>query len=340
MKILYGYMAGANLGHWISQYGNRDENHWDNYIQETDIARMKSWGLDHIRLPVDYFIFEKDESPGVYLDKGLAYIDKTILWCKKYSMNMVLDLHHAPGYFFGDGNKNLLFTDLASQKRFLDIWKMFAERYKNEGDNLIFELLNELVWSDSSSWNELWQKAVECILKISPQRRIIVGGNNYNSINELKNLTVSENDRVLYTFHFYEPFLFTHQRAPWVENNRRWQKSVTYPYNPEDHLEYYGGRLPDSYKGRKLIDKNFIESYMSPAFEFSEKYGKTLYCGEYGVISNADDESAVRWLSDMADVLLNHGIGRAVWSYRGFSSITSNDNQSFNPKMVEAISRK
>ena len=60
--------------------------------------------------------------------------------------------------FLGDGNKNLLFTDLASQKRFLDIWKMFAERYKNEGDNLIFELLNELVWSDSSSWNELWQK--------------------------------------------------------------------------------------------------------------------------------------------------------------------------------------
>lgn len=54
-----------------------------------------------------------------------------------------LDLHHAPGFFFGNGAKNDLFTSEASRKRYLDIWRMFAERYSSEGDNLIFELLNE-----------------------------------------------------------------------------------------------------------------------------------------------------------------------------------------------------
>ena len=42
----------------------------------------------------------------------------------------------------------------------------------------------------------------------------------------------------------------------------------------------------------------------------------------------------------MADLMLSHGIGHAVWSYRGFSAITSPDNRSFDKAMVDAISRK
>ena len=53
---LDGYMTGCNLGHWISQYGRKGAEHWDTYITEPDFARMADWGVDHIRLPVDYFI--------------------------------------------------------------------------------------------------------------------------------------------------------------------------------------------------------------------------------------------------------------------------------------------
>ena len=141
MKKLEGYMAGANLGHWLSQYGSKSDEHWSTYITEPDIARMRGWGLDHVRVPVDYFLFERDEEPGVYDEKRLAYIDRTLEWCRKNGMNMILDLHHAPGFFFGNGAKNDLFTSEASRKRYLDIWRMFAERYSSEGDNLIFELL-------------------------------------------------------------------------------------------------------------------------------------------------------------------------------------------------------
>ena len=108
-----GYIAGANLGHWISQYGNKSHEHFKSYIQEKDIARMASWGMDHVRVPVDYFIFESDSNPGTYLESGLVYIDNCLGWCKKNGMNMVLDLHHAPGFFFGDGDKNCLMEDAA-----------------------------------------------------------------------------------------------------------------------------------------------------------------------------------------------------------------------------------
>lgn len=108
---------------------------------------MQSWGLDHVRLPVDYMLFESDDAPGVYDEARLDYVDRTLRWCKQYGLNLILDLHHAPGFFFGNGDKNDLFTNRRSQERFIAIWKMFAHRYQAEGGNLIFELLNELVWN-------------------------------------------------------------------------------------------------------------------------------------------------------------------------------------------------
>lgn len=339
MKPLCGYIAGANLGHWISQYGNKGAEHWDSYITEADVARMAGWGLDHVRVPVDYFIFEHDDAPGVYDESGLKYIDSILGWCKKHGMNMILDLHHAPGFFFGNGAKNDLFTNRASQERFLNIWRFFSKRYDSQGDNLIFELLNELVWSTAEPWNLLWQEAVAEIHKLSPHRRIIVGGNNYNSVNELKNLVVSDDERVIYTFHFYEPFIFTHQRAGWMEHTRNYTKPVSFPFDPKEHTAYFG-ELPADYQSRDIIGREYLAHFMHPVFDFVEKTGKTVYCGEYGVIANADDESAARWLSDMADLMLSHGIGHAVWSYRGFSAITSPDNSTFDKAMVDAISRR
>ena len=58
---------------------------------------------------------------------------------------MLLDLHHAPGFTFNDGydtEKNSLFTNEEQIQRYINIWKMFATRYKDEGDNLAFEHFN------------------------------------------------------------------------------------------------------------------------------------------------------------------------------------------------------
>ena len=188
MKKLEGYMAGANLGHWISQYGGKGREHWNGYITEPDFSRMAGWGLDHVRLPIDYFLFENDNRPGEYDEERLKYIDFALSMCGRYGLNLILDLHHAPGFFFGDGANNSLFTDPAMQERFIDIWRMFARRYDNVGDRLIFELMNELVWENSDPWNALWPRTAEAIHEISPKRRIIVGGNRYNSASERKNL--------------------------------------------------------------------------------------------------------------------------------------------------------
>ena len=88
-----------------------------------------------------------------------------------------------------------------------------------------------------------------------------------------------------------------------------------------------------------MVDRAYLEAVMAPAFDFIEKTGKPLYLGEYGVIANADDDSAVRWLNDVAEICLAHGIGRAVWSYRGFARVTDENNEIADGRIIRAITR-
>ena len=335
-----GYMAGANLGHWISQYGTKGHEHHDTYITAPDFARMASWGMDHVRLPVDYFIFEDDAAPGVYREDGLKYVDFALDCCKKNGLNLVLDLHHAPGFFFGNGKKNDLFTNPASQARFIAIWEMFSRRYASEGDNLTFELLNELVWENSDPWNDLWQRAVAAIRAISPERRIIVGGNYWNSVTELKNLVVSPDPKVFYTFHDYKPMLFTHQHAGWIQNLREFPRPTTYPFRVADYEDFYHGHYSDGLTADTVVNKEYLRACLAPAVEFIEKNKRPLYCGEFGVIANAPLPDAIRWIGDQTSLFNEYGIGHAVWSYRGFSAVTDANNDVVSEEMVRLLSRK
>lgn len=357
MKKFKGYMAGANLGHWISQYKQYPElskseeyeaqnRHFETYIQESDFKRAAEWGLDHLRVPVDYFLFESDSNPGVYDEKRLGYVDFALNMCKKYGLNMVLDLHHAPGFTFNNGydtEKNSLFTNEQQTARYIDIWRMFAERYKAEGDNIAFELLNELVVPDCSLWNRLWKRTAEEILKISPERKIIIGSNNWNAIEHLKFLDVDERENFVYNFHTYEPYLFTHQRASWNPNTDCYSRAIVYPFNRKEHEKWINKYVPDElhYFKRERMDKDFMWEYFQSAIDFRKEHDVPLYCGEYGVYQTADDASAERWLDDTTSILNELGIGHAVWSLRGFSRITEpEDNTVVSEKMIEYISRK
>ena len=101
MKRFEGYMKGINLGGWLSQCRSYEEEHFRNFITEKDIEKIASLGTDHVRLPVDYDVFMKEVSgQDVVNEEGMSRIDDCISWCKKYGLNMILDLHKAKGYMF------------------------------------------------------------------------------------------------------------------------------------------------------------------------------------------------------------------------------------------------
>ena len=70
MKTFKGYMHGINLGGWLSQCDHTKER-YDTFVVEDDIKKISEWGLDHIRVPIDYELVEDKE--GNYLEEGFEY---------------------------------------------------------------------------------------------------------------------------------------------------------------------------------------------------------------------------------------------------------------------------
>lgn len=343
MKKFEGFQAGVNLGGWISQYRVASKEHFDSFITEADIAQIASWGMDHVRLPVDYMVLEDDDSPFEYKEEGFFYVDQCIDWCEKHNLNIILDLHRAPGYSFNALKENRLFEDEHLQERFIRLWQEIAKRYKSyDSSKLVFELLNEIVEANSDRWNSLSKRAVIGIREIDNDRTIIIGGNHYNSVNTLKEMDKIVDDNLVYTFHFYEPHIFTHQKASW-EVLRDLDFEVTYPSGEEVYEKYMelDDEIRKKYALNRTMDKDFLRDYLKPALDFAKERNVPLYCGEYGVIDHAPMDSNLRWHEDLCELLREYGIGRAVWTYKLMSfPMVDKDSVVRNKALIEIVSKK
>ena len=320
MKKLEGYMHGVNLGGWLSQCDHTKER-YDNFIKEEDIEVIKNWGLDHIRVPIDYDLVEDNE--GNYKEDGFAYLDKVLDWAEKYGLNMILDLHKTFGFSFDDGEAETGFFENASyQERFYKLWEEFAKRYGKYSDRLCFEILNEVTEKEYCDiWNEISTKCIKRVRAIAPDIKILLGGYYNNSIEALKDLALPVDENIVYNFHCYEPLVFTHQGGYWVagmDTNFRMPFDVTYgKYNEytEQNLARYAADFSD-FDSDKVMGVEYFENLVSEAVRVAEERNVALYCGEYGVINLATAEDTMKWYKMICSVFEKHGIGRAAWSYK------------------------
>ncbi len=323
MREFKGYRKGVNLGGWLSQCRHTKE-HYDTFITERDIQRIAGMGADHIRLPLDY---ETVEAPdGTYDESGFAYIDTCIAWCKKYNLNLILDLHKTAGYSFNDQAASaVFFSSEPLQERFVKLWEALAKRYGRYESMMAFELLNELVNEEIAGiWNKIARRAIEAIRIHAPTIKILVGGVYYNSIFGLEYLDAPYDENIIYNFHCYEPLIFTHQSASWTKNMPQ-DLVLEYPGAYDAYKEKT--KILDSISNNKVYDCNiantigpeFFENLFSIAADIAEKRDVPLYCGEYGVIDKAPLESTLNWYRDIHAAFEKFGIGRAAWSYKKMS---------------------
>lgn len=348
MSHMQGYMAGVNLGGWISQF-HRDENalsHFETFITKEDIDTIAAIGMDHVRLPVDCCTLTAE-----YAECGLAYIDRCIAWCRDAGLNVVIDLHDAPGFRF-DLEDNTLLDSAECQDQMAEIWRKLAARYRHEGGNVRYELLNEVKDDTPDRWNALAARLIREIRAIDPTHYIIVGGINMNNIRHVADIERFRDERIVYTFHMYDPFQFTHQRADFVPIFAFMDGHIPYPCRPEEHnavaramtekIAAATGREPDFSRGmiHAPIDKDSMRKMFEPARKFIEETGLPVYCGEYGAHENCGDKSRARYVSDVSDLCLEYDIGRAMWSYKGMGFRMMDERLSVHEALTEAAARK
>lgn len=322
MRVFEGFQHGVNFGGWLSQCVSYEKEHFETFIQEKDVEQVASWGLDHVRVPVDFDIIEDGKLN--MKEEGLAYIDNCIAWCKKYGLHMILDLHKTYGYSFDSldhGDMEKFFYDEELQAHFIDLWRTLAKRYGKMTDVLAFELLNEVVMPTvADAWNDIIVKTCKAIREYAPDMYIIYGGVCYNSVSSVPMLVAPIDDKIVYNFHCYEPIIFTHQAAYWVDGMPDDFKMV-YPASLEEYREKSSGfskELTSAIYQEDLtgVDPSFFEKLFVPATETATKMDVPLYCGEYGVIDRAPTADTVRWLKDIQSVFEKYHIGRALWNYK------------------------
>ena len=320
MRNWKGYEKGINLGGWLSQCDHTKET-YDNFIVQDDLKRIAGWGLDHVRVPIDYDLVE--DKDGNTLPDGYTYIDNVINWCREYGLNMVLDLHKTFGFSFDDGeDEDGFFDNEAYQERFYKLWEMMATRYGKYSDMLAFELLNEITKKEyQDKWNEISKTCIERIRRIAPSTYILVGGYYNNSIESLPSLLPPADDHIIYNFHCYEPLIYTHQGAYWTEGmdqNFRMSIKTSY-YDMNEHSKKQLSQITVGFKGLNpdnLLGSEFFDMHFSEAVKIAEERNVPLYCGEYGVIDRADPKEAVMWYKMINSSFKKYGIGRACWTYK------------------------
>jgi len=289
----FGFYRGVDLGGWFSQCDYSEER-MDHFITEKDFSVIADWGLDHVRLPVDYNVMEADS--GEWKADGFRRIEKAMEWARKNGLKVVLDLHKTAGFSFDAGEKEEgFFASEACQNRFYRLWEEMA-RHFTDAENVAFELLNEV--TDESfigAWNRISGECIRRIRKITPDTLILVGSYHNNAPYALKDLEAPADSRVIYNFHCYDPLHFTHQGAYWAP---QLDQNARYSFEEAE------------------IGADFFEKDFASALETAEKHHTALYCGEYGVIDIVSPEDTLKWYERIHETFEKHEISRAAWSYR------------------------
>ncbi|MDR3707132.1 MAG: cellulase family glycosylhydrolase [Capsulimonadaceae bacterium] len=342
MQRFVGFEKGIGLGGWLTNYKRMgqlspemrriitigDEEHFDDYITEDDVKYIRSLGVDHIRLGFDQMVVEAYDNPYEYRERGFQHIDDFLMWCHKCDLNVVLNLHKAIGNYCECPSEEDLLTSSRLQDRFVSLWAYLEDRYSNES-NVAFELLNEVTSTDGESWNRLANRTIDEIRRRNEDRSIIVGSPEWNSPRTLDRLMVYDDPRIIYTFHFYEPMAFTHQRGVLNQSEHFYNRQMYYPSDIKPYIEheYCLGSSAKYFISFERMDKSFLEACMKGAFAFVEAHpDKILYCGEFGTIRHTDLRSRENYMADVISLLIEHDIPYCVWNYLS----TPNDGNRFS----------
>ncbi len=336
------FSRGFNFSGWFELYGV-EEIPFGRYTEQ-DFADIKGLGADVIRLPV-HFHRVTGGAPDYTIDPlFFRFLDKAVDWAEKYEIYIIIDFHFSePGQSMDEVYDRMLFP----------VWAQIAQRYRDRSDYVVYEILNEPFGITDRRWGEVQGRAIETIRRYDTKHAIVVtyaGGGGYNDIEKLNSLPRYSDTNLIYTFHFYEPMLFTHQGADWVGPGMASVAGIPFPPDrsrmprflsefKDTWVEY----LYNNYSSEG--DPSRIYRALDRIVTFSRQRNVPVYCGEFGVIrlNNAHQEDRVRWFQLLATALDERGISRTSWDYYGYGNfgiynvVGGDFNSDLNVEVVNAL---
>jgi licheninase len=236
-KALAQLDRGYNLTNWL------EEGRFQSFeFDEAYVEKLSNAGFKALRLPIDLdqYVTEAsgtgDEVTLTLHDDLWTILDSFDEWTEAYGLSFTIDYHQY--------DKSFAFSNTAGVDQAVALWRAVAEHFKDSPrDDIYFELLNEPELSTgasailpATSWTPVAQRMIDAIRSEDTTHTIIFGDVNWYGIDQLSVRTPFEDDNIVYSFHSYEPFIFTHQGADWAQSSTT--HDVPFPYTPERWSEY------------------------------------------------------------------------------------------------------
>lgn len=256
-------------------------------VRQEDLQRIADAGFTTIRLPVRWHNKSSNKPPYTVDPKWMDRVQQIVDWALAAKLNVILNSHHF----------DPIYDDPAGVAEWHGgVWKQIAERFKGyPEDTLWFELENEPHKNlNHANLLKTLAPALGEVRKLHPTRAVIIGGENWSGIKSLETLPLPDDVNIHPTFHYYDPFLYTHQGAEWTKPDMP-PVGRSFPL-PEDTAQL-------------ARDVAAVKAYVA-------RTGKTPFMGEVGAydghIPLAD---RVKYHRTIHDAFAPTGIGMCMWAY-------------------------
>ena len=280
---------GYNIGNSFDSMGGhlpktatpaQHETAWGNpQISKSLVDSIAKQGFKAVRLPVTWG-FNADEKGNIrkeWLDRVQEVVDLIL----DADMYCIINVHHDTGT---DGWIHVSKNSFESAKdRFGTIWTQIAERFKDYGEKLIFECMNETL-NDSNDWGATDKTSAEYITKYqqifvdnvrktggnNAERNLVVSTYAASSSSAVVNAFVlpkdSAKDHLIMEVHNYDPAGFVRTEAGWTTLRDTWGTSQ---------------------------DKKDVENLMNTLAKKGEDLGVPVIIGEFGSMNKGNESDRV-----------------------------------------------
>lgn len=310
---------GINLSAWYAQTRDFTPQRMDSYTTPADFQIIKGLGFDHVRLSIDPEPLIADPQLGSLKIEPMARLDKTVKQLTDAGLNVVLDIHPEESW------KGHLTQGDDAVERFCAFWTTFAGHFAAlDPEKVFFEVMNEPTLADLYRWQGIQARTIARIRAVAPRHTLIATASMYSGIDNLLAMEPVRDENVIYTFHDYNPMWFTHQGATWGSQGWVFVRGVPYPSTPENVQAILGQQQDERERiwlqryGWERWDAARVGAEVATMYEWAQRRGVPLYCGEFGVYKQyADAKARAMWISDMRSALEAKHIGWAMWDYQG-----------------------
>lgn len=336
---------GVNASLWFAQARDYSPERLRMFMTEDDIALIENLGFDHIRLSVDAApllqggLSRKDDGSPF-----LTELDRVVTTILRHHLSVIVDVHPESAY-----KANLRNGD-EPVERFSMLWSSLAGHFATyDSEHVFFEIMNEPEQTDLYRWIGIEARVADAIRKAAPAHTILATGAKWSGLSDLLQTQPLALNNVIYTFHDYEPFAFTHQGATWTDPHVQSLRKIPYPSDPDavtanldQSTSIAGAYFVEEY-GLAHWNAERVDRTIAFAKRWADMHHVPVYCGEFGVLRDfVNPDMRAAWMHDMAVALRKNDIGWAMWDYQANFGIVHKESGKTIPdrQIVEALGLK